>query len=492
MNNIEKTSQKNKRSQKKRKNTHKSQCRKSKKRKEPSPKHHRVKIKQIDQRVGKFFNKINLLHIARITKYYIKESPITPFIFIYALSFELFGYNTSLDLLAIQINTLFKIDITAQAFCARMSQKKSVNFLKEAFEAMINVQIAYSFPNSYQSIFGMFKGVELEDSTTIILNEKVKEFKGSGGAASKSSFKLNWLFNICNCSTVDVNILSGKTPDQKIAHKNLKYLKKKKGTLLIRDLGYFAISALKTIAKFNCYFLSRLVKGTLIYLHENDQDPVNIKLFFQKITRGGRSSKFLVYIGQERYPVWLIVQKVPNWVLKKRIKQYKSKHSWKFPSEEYIEWSKYTIFITNILDELLENANCDIKTLVFEIYRLRWQIELLFKSFKSTMKIHCIKGKNKNRVLCLIYGKLIAIMLAMTVLSYAASQNYKGRELSIGKVADWLVNDKRLAKAILQGDFGDIFIDCLRHFKLLSKDKRKRETSQETVQRLLTKKYAAA
>lgn len=480
MENISKTISKSKTSKKK-----------GKKISKPAKKHE-VKIKQINHRVCSFFNKINLLNIARITKYYLKDSPITPLIFIYALSFELFGSNISLDMLAIQVNSIFNIDITAQAFCARMLQKKSVKFLKHCFEEMLRIQLDLSFSNRYKNAFEMFTEVILEDSTTVTLNEKVKEFKGNGGASSKSSFKLNWVFNICNYSSAKIDILSGKTPDQKNAQKNLKSLKKKNGSLIIRDLGYFSTTALKIIEKFKCYYLSRLVKGTLIYLQENDEDPVDIKLFFKKITRSNKSSKLLVYIGKEKFPTWLIVQKVPKWVVNKRVKQYKIKHSWKSPSEEYIEWAKYTIFITNIPDALLENAKCNIKNLIYEIYRIRWQIELLFKSYKSTMKINCIKGRSGNRVLCLIYGKLIAIMLSMMVFSYAASQNYEGREISISKVAEWLVRDKRLANAIFYGVFDRLFVDCLKHFKLLCKDKRNRKTSLEMIQEMLPEKIAAA
>ncbi|MCZ6918978.1 MAG: hypothetical protein O7C60_00555, partial [Rickettsia endosymbiont of Ixodes persulcatus] len=41
------------------------------------------------------------------------------------------------------------------------------------------------------------------------------------------------------------------------------------------------------------------------------------------------------------------------------------------------------------------------------IYRARWQIELLFKLYKSHAKIENLKGRSKSaRVLCELYGKL--------------------------------------------------------------------------------------
>ena len=102
------------------------------KRKTPKlSKAHAAKITRIDSQVKSVFDKINLLEVAKSTKYFIRNSAITPLVFVFALSFELFGSNTSLDLLAIKINTIFGIDVTAQAFCERMKQKKSTAEIKQ-------------------------------------------------------------------------------------------------------------------------------------------------------------------------------------------------------------------------------------------------------------------------------------------------------------------------------------------------------------------------
>lgn len=46
------------------------------------------------------------------------------------------------------------------------------------------------------------------------------------------------------------------------------------------------------------------------------------------------------------------------------------------------------------------------------IYRARWQIELLFKLYKSHTKIENLKGRSKSsRVLCELYGKLCSILI---------------------------------------------------------------------------------
>ena len=77
-------------------------------------------------------------------------------------------------------------------------------------------------------------------------------------------------------------------------------------------------------------------------------------------------------------------------------------------NQRLLDWS---IFITNIP----ENKVCSEK--VFLIYSLRWQIELLFKLYKSYIQIEALKGKfNSSRILCELYAKLCIgiIFQAMT------------------------------------------------------------------------------
>ena len=72
-------------------------------------------------------------------------------------------------------------------------------------------------------------------------------------------------------------------------------------------------------------------------------------------------------------------------------------------NQKLLNWS---IFITNIPSEILNFSD------VFRVYKLRWQIELLFKLYKSQVEIDKFKSKvNQSKVLCEFYAKLIAIII---------------------------------------------------------------------------------
>lgn len=61
--------------------------------------------------------------------------------------------------------------------------------------------------------------------------------------------------------------------------------------------------------------------------------------------------------------------------------------------------------ITNVPPRLLTLAEA------FVVMRVRWQIELLFKLWKSHGQVDCWRSGKPNRILCEVYAKLLAMVL---------------------------------------------------------------------------------
>ena len=72
---------------------------------------------------------------------------------------------------------------------------------------------------------------------------------------------------------------------------------------------------------------------------------------------------------------------------------------------------------------------------IWQFYRLRWQIELIFKVWKSICKIHEVKKVKQHRLECYIYAKLIFIVLGWQLLWRIAKVLYhrEGKLLSFYK-----------------------------------------------------------
>ena len=119
------------------------------------------------------------------------------------------------------------------------------------------------------------------------------------------------------------------------------------------------------------------------------------------------------------------------------------------------------------------------------VYRIRWQIELLFKQWKSLLHLHVLKGTRPERIKCLLYGRLITIMLLMRLSSYAAwyAAVVLRREISFPKLILWLKRKGRFAQAMQDRTWETLDRELRRDMvTLLCKQKRKRRTSQQVLE----------
>jgi hypothetical protein len=85
-------------------------------------------------------------------------------------------------------------------------------------------------------------------------------------------------------------------------------------------------------------------------------------------------------------------------------------------TDGYRQFIGYAIFLT----DLPPAYDLDV---LFTLYRIRWQIELVFKTGKSILGIHKLRSARLERLMCEVYGKLIVAALSskMTAASETAS-----------------------------------------------------------------------
>lgn len=70
-------------------------------------------------------------------------------------------------------------------------------------------------------------------------------------------------------------------------------------------------------------------------------------------------------------------------------------------------------------------------TLIYPIYRLRWQIELIFKSCKTSLNLNEIPTGNKNIVLNLLLSSILAYLVSLATLSVAKEKLNKKQQEAI-------------------------------------------------------------
>jgi hypothetical protein len=99
---------------------------------------------------------------------------------------------------------------------------------------------------------------------------------------------------------------------------------------------------------------------------------------------------------------------------------YKEKKKGVKVSEKSKRLTGINVYITNIAWEIIP------KEYVHDLYSLRWQVEIVFKTWKSFFQMDRCKDVKRERLECHLYGQLIAILICSTTL-------FRMRELLLRK-----------------------------------------------------------
>lgn len=311
------------------------------------------------------------------------------------------GFGCSLNLMCGTLKG-FSISICEQSLNERFTDS-AVAFIKRLFEQMLQIELSKCVPMDF---LPKFTGVFIQDSTVINLPDAMSPmFKGSGGSSGKSSVKVDFVMD-AQGTACHMDIRGGTSSDNAQGVKNAQ-----KGALYIRDLGYFNIPFFRLIIEAGAYFLSRLKSKSIIYGDSKGKTVIDIFELTQKM-KADETLCLPVFIGSRKFvPVFLVVQKLPPQVIALKIARAKKDHHRRMTqmTKEHIAWCGFNSYVTNIPPSWFDALT------IIQIYGIRWQIEIIFKVWKSIFKIGDVGKINGNRVLCMLYGRLTWILLQMKV-----------------------------------------------------------------------------
>lgn len=300
----------------------------------------------------------------------------------------------------------FGIEVTKQSLDERYNTF-AVQFMKRCFEKILTDVLIK--PDTWAGFKDVFNRIRIADSTSFQLPANLSAFyQSAGGDTSPASIKIQYEFDLAAGNFLELQFGDGKRNDVEYIQ-NCPPIKPK--DLIIKDLGYYQHNHFKTIAEGGGYFISRFKSKTNLYKKNETGSFEKVSLDDLFAGNKGLDSKCL-YLGEEKLPVRVVFESVPEEVAQKRLKNLvsKAKHKKWNLSKERKMMCAFNIFITN-LDENIDNQT------VVLLYALRWQIELLFKIWKSLFSIHEIGHTNIFRFECYLFGRIIALCLAQNIQS---------------------------------------------------------------------------
>jgi len=389
---------------------------------------------------------------ARETGFYRRKSKVTPSVFFDLLMYDMSsGKSKSLNQLSIEARSEHDIGVTKQGIDKKFNEH-TLGFLKSLIEKQLSVELDHQIDAGWLS---SFKRVTIKDGTRFNLPEEYKDyFPGSGGSGSSAGACIQFEYDLKSGNVAVMDITASNRPDVKDALELLDNVKK--GDLIIRDLGYYAFKSFINIIKKEAFFISRLGAKTNVFeMSCGNYKKLDFKAVYNQMKRGKLSRIYKdVFIGsEEKIPVRLVIELMPDDIYEERMRKIHKLHKKKGyqTSEKYMFLSRFNLFITNVTKEVLPDK------VISSLYRMRWQIELIFKIWKSVFGIHHTRKMRYQRWLCLLHFKLLMMIVNWNIIM--AQRNYlyrwKGKLLSLNKCFKTLFdNTYRLRETLRLGQKG--------------------------------------
>jgi hypothetical protein len=337
-----------------------------------------------------------------------RERDLTGPVFAQALVFSLLHKpESSLEDFASFASQHLDVFVTSDAFKARFNES-SACFLRDLFLDAFNRCFNSPRP-ALLPVLRRFNGVYLRDATVISLPDCLAgPFPGRTSRDGKpcAAIKLVLEVEVSTGQFTDASLLGGLANDKtaEVAHKPLP-----KGALLLEDMGFLCGERLLEYMLQGVYFLTRVPCWTAFFQRKargKGFERLDVVAWLRQAK--GCCVERQVYVFHEgKLKLRLLASRVPEEVAQARREAVRkeAKGRGRPVSQRKLELCEWNILVTNAPREKLSAYNG------WEVRRVRWQIELVFKAFKSEGGIERTQARKRDRVLTELYAKLLAMVV---------------------------------------------------------------------------------
>ena len=193
----------------------------------------------------------------------------------------------------------------------------------------------------------------------------------------------------------------------------------KKGEYIIADRGYSTAPGIHHVASKKAYVMVRVNTQSLI-LHTLKGDPFPLLENVRGIRNAGTVRSWHIHIpGRQRGGVEgriCVIRKTEEAI---RLAQTKLRRNAQNKGHslrpDTLEYAKYVIVFTTFPEDSFTDID------VLQWYRIRWQVELVFKRFKSIAQLGHLPKHGGESSKAWLYGKLFVALLTEKLIAHASS-----------------------------------------------------------------------
>jgi hypothetical protein len=388
--------------------------------------------------------------LARETGWLKRQGKIIPIEFINSMSIG--QLSASRPTLSSQSQSLAE-PVTRQAIDQRFNPQ-AVEFVKGSLGYILGEIFDWSptHPQAEQ-LREHFTALYLLDSTCFDCAESLKDlFPSCGGAGSAANVKVLLRYELITGRLEPLEVLAGKRSDQGQALQAAERLHP--GQLQLGDKGFFDSKGWAAAEQRGAYLLMPLPHSVTLWTFragDPKEQPLDLAAEL-KATEQNEREWPQIYTGTKGHragPLRLVAfRRSPESAARHRQGLRESMRTQgRTPSAKALELAGWVLLVTNAPAQKLPSAAMSY------LYRVRWQVELIFRQTKSVLRLDKSESENPNRIQCEIWARLICAVLLFWWHAHASAECWlrHKREISFEKLIRLMQHwGLALARALLK------------------------------------------
>jgi hypothetical protein len=357
--------------------------------------------------------------LARQTRWSQRRGKIAPFEFLISLIFG--QMSASRPTLSSQAQSLAQ-PVTRQGIDQRYNPQ-AVEYVKAAFTHVLaqTLDWAPTHPQA-QALAAHFQALYLLDSTSFDCPDSLQTlFPACGGDGSTANVKVLLRYELIAGRLEPLRVLEGKRSDQGQALQAAERLQA--GQLQLQDKGFYDAKAWQAAQQRGAFLLMPLPHSVTLWLAgvaDEEETELDLAASLAASSENRREWPAL-YLGQPGHragPLRLVAFRLsPESAGRQRqgLRESMRKQG-RTPSAKALELAGWLLLLTNAPAEKLPSA------MMSYLYRVRWQVELIFRQAKSVLRLDKSQSEDPDRVQCEIWARLICAVLLFLWHAHASAE----------------------------------------------------------------------